>query len=503
MIDDETVIITLRDRDPLVVSKQLLVESSSVFTHIFVECIQTEHDMSDFPPEIVAIFLSLLDDRVVEEIAESAFRELHKITVVFCVDWLIKSCREWLLKKINSVGENTGYETLLYLFEECFYLYSKWNIKRSMEALILKVRFQDTTLFIPRYIRENNAILNDMNTNQLKYLLYLAGADTKVIMEVLLDRLNSREYLDDITRYSIEHINLPLCEIQNGSMYREMCERFNVMKGISNDDFRLVFKLITLATKENNEVKRFSTETIVHSVRSLVRYWDDCNSLTDITRLEFADHEGMFEVLPLLERAAFVNKLALDPREIKRFIMRLEELNLPKVSTKYIDIISEHIDDFIFASTLSSNDITHHLIKILQLIRNNEKLSSSYDTICLKGEKMPQSLVVNFFNNILGLPRTPDRFVFKMKIPGMTCNRRGECGFIIETNGLVFELSRDIYYYTPSGVHIHDELKAENMKWCNVTTYKLLLGFIPRADIFNIQGMRVFYNISDHLVAKF
>ena len=241
------------------------------------------------------------------------------------------------MKKVNSVGENTGYETLLYLFEECFYLYSKWNIKRSMEALILKVRFQDTTLFIPRYIRENNAILNDMNTNQLKYLLYLAGADTKVIMEVLLDRLNSREYLDDITRYSIEHINLPLCEIQNGSMYREMCERFNGMKDISNDDFRLVFKLITLATKENNEVKRFSTETIVHSVRSLVCYWDDCNSLTDITRLEFADHEGMFEVLPLLERAAFVNKLALDPREIKRFILRLEELNLPKVSTKYID----------------------------------------------------------------------------------------------------------------------------------------------------------------------
>ena len=117
MIDDETVIITLRDRDPLVVSKQLLVESSSVFTHIFVECTQTEHDMSDFPPEIVAIFLSLLDDRVVEEIAESAFRELHKIAVVFYVDWLINSCREWLLKKIKSVGENTGYETLLYLFE--------------------------------------------------------------------------------------------------------------------------------------------------------------------------------------------------------------------------------------------------------------------------------------------------------------------------------------------------------------------------------------------------
>ena len=494
MMDDETVILRLSDRDPLVVSKQLVVESSSVFTYIFVECTQTEHDMSDFTPEIVEIFLTLLEDRVVEEIVESTFRELHKISVVFDVDWLIKSCREWLLGKINSVGENTGYETLLHLFEECFYLYSKWNVKQSMEALILKVRFQDTTLFISRYIRENNDILN---TDQLKYLLYLAGANTKVIMEFLLDRLNSREYLDDITRYSIEHINLSLCARQNGSMYGEMCDRFTGMKHISEDDLRLVFKLTTAATKEIIEGKSVSTETIVHDVRSLHRYWHDCNSLTDITRLEFSDQQGMFEVSFLFKIMAFANRSTLDPEEIEEFINRLEELNLPKVSTTYIDMIFKETDSPSFASTLS---------KILQLIRNNEKLSSSYDTICLRGEKKPQDLAVTSLKGVLGLPQTPDRFVFKMKLPGMTCNRRGECGFIIETDGPVYKLSRETSTYTQSGVHIHDELKAENMKWCNfyVTEgVKWFLGFIPAVGIFDIQAMCVFYNISDHLVAKF
>ena len=56
---EETFVIKLKDRDPLLVDKKRLVESSSVFRFIIEICERTEQEMDDFSPEIVELFLTL------------------------------------------------------------------------------------------------------------------------------------------------------------------------------------------------------------------------------------------------------------------------------------------------------------------------------------------------------------------------------------------------------------------------------------------------------------
>ena len=152
LIEEETFVITLRDRDPLLVDKKRLVESSSVFRYIIEECSQTEHEMDDFTPEIVESFLTLLEDRKLEKLEERDFRELHKISVVFDVSWLIDCCRKWLLEKIMNVGEEIEFYTVSFLFEECYYIYDKWNVADLMDALILELRFTRLHDFFTRFV---------------------------------------------------------------------------------------------------------------------------------------------------------------------------------------------------------------------------------------------------------------------------------------------------------------------------------------------------------------
>jgi hypothetical protein len=70
---EETVMLKVEDRDPLIVNKQRLVENSPVFAKLFVELCLKEHDMIDFTTEIVEMFLTLLEDGAVGEIREEDF----------------------------------------------------------------------------------------------------------------------------------------------------------------------------------------------------------------------------------------------------------------------------------------------------------------------------------------------------------------------------------------------------------------------------------------------
>ena len=67
---EDTIVIKIRDRDPLLVDKQRLIESSSVFSYIIQECGQSEHEIEDFRPEIAEMFLTLLDDKNLKKIEQ-------------------------------------------------------------------------------------------------------------------------------------------------------------------------------------------------------------------------------------------------------------------------------------------------------------------------------------------------------------------------------------------------------------------------------------------------
>ena len=313
-----SMVLTFKDRDPILVSKQLLVDNSSVFAFIILECCQPEHDMTDFTPNVVDLFLTVLKVNKVEQIEESNFKELHKISTVFDVKWLIKSCRDWLLEKINNVEVEINYDSMFFLFEECFYIHSTWNMTRFMETLILKMRFRDNSLFLSRYIRNN---YDQLSNDQLKFLLYLTGCSPKVFLEFILERLNSQEHLDDRTKYLLQKINLTLCLDKYEQLYNEVSERLSEMGGLTKEDFRMVLKLTKHASREAADHKKvplpeFEETKFTYPPNDMsskykegyIEEWNPlrmCNSLEKITSyVSKGQIRSMYSVIEILLRRA-------------------------------------------------------------------------------------------------------------------------------------------------------------------------------------------------------
>ena len=491
---DETLMITLKDRDPVFVKKERLVESSPVFSHNILECSQSVHDMTDFPPGIAELFLKLLEDRRLEEIEAKDFRELHKISVFYNVQWLTESCREWLLKKIsnleidggvghddagkNSAEEILRSETLSFLFKECYFIHKQWNLTQFMEALILRARFKNTSLFQSRFIQEN---YDQISTDELKFLLHLAGSNSKVFLKLIIDRISSQECMDDHIRYLLQSMNLSLCVEQEEKMYHQMSRMLAEMNNLSNEDCRILLKLTTGAAGEASDRKNRSEETRVTTVYddggwSALLNDVDCSSLSDIPRLIIAENRisTMYTVIDCLVKVVVNDNFCTKTMSIDEFVASLENFTqkkiLQKVSTQHVDMCIASLIKF------SNHDNKHIFIDLLTKIRKSEKLSSSYDTMRLLGKKIAQATTVSSLRDLvacslksfLGQENPDSLYAFKMDHPGVTgCSeKKSDCGFVITDEKYPkCEISGAARDQTMGGVHMHEEIRAENMNW--------------------------------------
>ena len=465
MSADDEVKIIVSNRDPIVISKQTLVKGSSVFSKIFLECGDSEHDMTDFSPEIVEKFLKLLEEKQIVEIRETEFKELHKIAVVFNVGWLINSCRHWLIYKIRNIGETIHFEPLEFLFKESYYIYSKWDLAQFLEALIFEVRFKDTSSSLLRYLRKN---YDQTTKDQFKFLLYLAGSNTSTFLGVINERIQGQEYLDDRTRYLLKHMNLTLCVQQNEGMYHEMCRRISEMRELSDEDCRVLFKLTTQATREaSNRQKQIPSTTAMLDFREFILLYRDCqaDTFSDIIRLVSENKiSSMYTVVAMLVNKNDNNILTTET--IEEFVERLENLKqnkvLRKVSTLHLDMWLTALERL--EESIVDNNQQLQFIQLLKKIRNSEKLSSNYDNIRLVGENISRSSVFSSLKDALRQEKL-DRYLFRMKHPCVSdCKEKlGDCGFIVLNPH--HELSREESDYIFSGVHLHDEIRAEDMNW--------------------------------------
>ena len=132
--------INLSDGDSLLESKQRLVENSSVFSYIILECYQLEHDISDFTPEIVEMILNLLQDQKVEHMKNQNLEKCLKFPLSSISSGLLNPAK---FGKDQQHGRDCGLsESLVYLFSEFYHIYCKWKQSRFMEAMISKVCFK-------------------------------------------------------------------------------------------------------------------------------------------------------------------------------------------------------------------------------------------------------------------------------------------------------------------------------------------------------------------------
>ena len=96
--------------------------------------------MDDFEADTVGLFLTILADEKVSQIEDQNFRELHKMSVVFEVEWLRLSSLRWLSGRIKiDMDDNEKY----FLFEECLFIVKKWDDWDLMNELMVKTTSTD------------------------------------------------------------------------------------------------------------------------------------------------------------------------------------------------------------------------------------------------------------------------------------------------------------------------------------------------------------------------
>ena len=165
-MEETTVVIKIKDGDPLLVSKQRLTSDSRIFRNLIDECNFEEIDMSDFSTAAVTLFLPILEDKNLGEIRDDMFREINKMAVVFEIMWLKIDCHRWLRSKMSSATED---HVKSFLFDECWYMLKKWEDRDAMDTLILCLSPKDNSSFISKYMSD----LRKLELKQINMMLKL------------------------------------------------------------------------------------------------------------------------------------------------------------------------------------------------------------------------------------------------------------------------------------------------------------------------------------------
>ena len=419
---ERTVLIKIKDHDPLNVSATRLTSDSGVFTRLIYNLGLTEIEIEDFEPDIVILFLTLLEDKKLDEIEDSQFRELHKISTVFKVYWLVEECRTWLCLKIRRLPLPPNYNLLFFLFEECLFIVKKWDVKRPMNLLVSKLVTSDNGDFITRYVKD----LSDMKTIQLDYLLKLAGTDSSIFVDIINKDLENKQSLTDNQRYLMKNINFR--QIRNKQKYGDLFERIANLPNITKDDLRLALQSLATFSKIEDPT-RCNIITVLDDTKSTLRL--PRNFLEAILWSLVAPGKinifALFNVIlaTISPDSSNISQKSIseqryDAELLVNWIVNIAQGKIVKqVSAQYIDMI-------IALLKISLGLNKYYLIEILEKIRENETLST-YSAVHLKVSDTSMG-TINWWTDSRATFRCSASSI-KNVVP--ECDFQGDFGFLI------------------------------------------------------------------------
>ena len=521
---EETILLMLKDEDPLNVSKQLLIADSATFRYLIEEMHQVELEFDDFLAENVTLFITLLDDRELENIDNGNFRELNKLAEVFVIDWMKEGCKQWLKKKVECA---TTDEEKRFVFDECIYILGKWDNKDMMNVLLSELTLLDNASFVLEYMTS----LDEQDTVQIDNMIVLGRSSTEPFLRTILMNLEGKVKLDENLKYLLQQMNLALSFEQNKELYLGICERLQALPDISLDDMKLMFRLSTETTSllsSRSEERRLRT-TEVWDMKKYVDLANSCNKITDITDAVLVNKvTSVFVVVDLLLSVYYYNPPSTE--ETRVFLTTLEkcckEKKLQKVSKTFLGIVMN-------ALNYSPKVQKVELITILNEITNNDTLSTHHENILIKSDKVinvspisGQRLVSTVKHAMKGDKNVPVGSVYKhlftFRHPStVECTEAGKCGFILrgskqDEDSYILELSTNSKDYDGTELHLHDVVSASDMYWYAIYSGNTAPDNIVQVagrwtwwelwlpDVTNWVGQQncVAYDISDYVVTK-
>ena len=299
--------------------------------------------------------------------------------------WLISACRKWLKNKIDELGVTTDYLSELFVFEECLFIYHKWDDDTLMKKFIARRWRKDNSTFINRYIDVQG--YDNLQTHQIEFLLRLAGRNSKVFLEIMIKQIGNRRFLDANTRYLLKNVNWKLCADQNVKLCQEMLLKLSEMPEVSCEDLKLVLKLSVEAVRKVESldyVDEGSTDLYGEEWSYLFR---NCATFEDLmATVEVQNSQGRIKFMQAVIdlSAKFLYENPPSDEEAVGYVKSLEEmcinLSLHKVSMSYIDSIISIIQ----STNYETKDLA---INMLQLIKENPNICSDHENVHLIGEE--------------------------------------------------------------------------------------------------------------------
>ena len=273
----ETVVLKIRDGDPLCVSVRRLTTNSRVFTYLILELRYDEIEMDDFTTDLVTVFLAILEDGSLSlsDIQDVQFRELNKISMVFEVWWLAETCGDWLNDKISKMSDEKDVDLKVWIFDECLYILRKWGSKKFMNHFTSRMITFENTDFISKYMEEPSSL----DETQLYFMMIFAGKNVKIFLELMIQNIDDQNCLSKTTKFLMEKINLPLCFQINPDLFHELFHKISILDGIESEDLNWAFKLSAAASMEIVERRKRNKIKTVFSRGVLSELYDNKASL--------------------------------------------------------------------------------------------------------------------------------------------------------------------------------------------------------------------------------
>ena len=498
----QTVIIKIKDGDPLLVSKQRLTQDSRMFKYLIDELNYKEIDMDDFSTDTIILFLAVLDDKKLEKIKKPMFREIHKVGVVFEVNWLKKDCRKWLRRKIRSAKKDRD---KVFVFEESWFIIKKWGDKEMVDKLVSTLAHKDNSTFISDYMSD----IDKLEFGQIDIMLDLGGCDTKTFLMMILNNVSGHTKLSKNVKYVLENMNLVLCYELNKELYLQVVETISDMSEITNSDLRFVNKLMSntarLADSRKEEKKERTTE--LYDKRKYVELYKSCKTVADITKAVSEDRVTSTFVVDLLLHLFYGNTSTTTNEELQVFTDTLTEAcvnkKIQKAYRQYLNIV-------ISGLKYSNKEQSKQLITLLTEIKKSDKMCANNENVIIK---LHEEITVTKDKEFKQL------FMFRHPLSVACTKSDSKCGFILrysrQDDNRTLQLCTDEDEYKDTGIHLHDVISAQDMyKYSTLTgtcegkqitvagRWRWWKCWLPHITDWKLTGRYIAYNISDYLVAK-
>jgi uncharacterized protein (UPF0147 family) len=500
-MEEQVIVIRIRTGEPLRVPKHILVADSLKFKEFIEELKYDEIEIEDFSPEAVNQFLAFLEQRNIGEIEDTMFRELHKLSVVFEVEWLKGSCRDWLKGKIDLAAE---VEEKTYSFEESWYIFKKWEDKCMIEGLISVWAPKDNSSLIAKYLRDLN---NKSDKGEIDTFLKLGGSNTDLFLRIILQNLAGQKELSENIRYLLQKMNLALCSELSEELYLDLFDTISNLPEISDTDSRLSIELMTETIRlvTSRREKRTRRTTKLYDSK---KYHGVLKSFKkDMTKAVTEDHvRSIYYVVEILLYLYFYN--TLNREDVEVFLEKLAHICTDKKLQK---VSRQHLDVIITALKHSNRQQLDEVIHVLKEIRNDEKLSSYHENIIIKRDKRITVKKGSEYK---------DLYTFQHPGTGTCTESDSKCGFILRESEQdatrTLTLCTNSEDYTGTGLHYHDIISADDMyrykvksgstpagiKVTVVGHWDWWNGWLPDITDWKSEQVCIAYNITDYLVAK-